>query len=97
LKLLPLHTLKIDRSYIRDVVNNAEDRKTTDALIALGHSLGISVVAEGVEHADQVELLAQMKCSQLQGFYFGKSCHPQEMLRLLREGPRSVSGPKRAP
>jgi diguanylate cyclase (GGDEF)-like protein/PAS domain S-box-containing protein len=85
LKLLPLDTIKIDRSYIRDVINSQEDRKTTEAIIAVGKALGVSVVAEGIERVEQFELLSQMECGQMQGFYFGKSCHPQEMSRLLRE------------
>jgi EAL domain-containing protein (putative c-di-GMP-specific phosphodiesterase class I) len=92
LKGLPLNTIKIDRSYIRDLINSEADRAKTEAIIAIGRSLGVSVVGEGIESVEQFELLSRMKCSQMQGFYFGKSCHPQEMLRLLRENPRFLAG-----
>jgi EAL domain-containing protein (putative c-di-GMP-specific phosphodiesterase class I) len=61
LKHFPLDTLKIDRAFIRDITTDPDDAAISTAIIALGHALGLTVTAEGVETADHVELLRERK------------------------------------
>ena len=69
LKELPVDVLKIDRSYINGLTENRKDAAIIAAMIALGHSLDLKIVAEGVETREQHEALRQLKCDELQGFY----------------------------
>ena len=73
LKRFPVNSLKIDRSFVRDMSDNSNDATITRAIIALAHSLSLVVVAEGVETLDQLYLLSEMGCEQAQGFYFSKA------------------------
>jgi diguanylate cyclase (GGDEF)-like protein/PAS domain S-box-containing protein len=86
LKHFPLDTLKIDRSFIRDLPGCTEDMAITEAIIAMGKSLGVSVVAEGVETPAQREFLVGNACDEMQGFLFGKPCHPDAIAETLRGG-----------
>jgi diguanylate cyclase (GGDEF)-like protein/PAS domain S-box-containing protein len=72
LKSFPLDTLKVDRSFIRDIVNNPDDAMITRAVISMAHSLRLKVVAEGVETAAQLAMVAAGACDEVQGFYFSK-------------------------
>lgn len=83
LKSFPIDTLKIDRSFIRDIPNNAEDKAITEAIISLSKILGVSVIAEGVETLAQYEFVKSRGCDEAQGFYFSKACHPDALARLL--------------
>jgi predicted signal transduction protein with EAL and GGDEF domain len=83
LKRFPIDTLKVDRSFIRDIPANAEDSAITEAIISLGKTLGVTVVAEGVENAVQRAFLRERGCDQMQGFYFSKPCHPDAFAELL--------------
>lgn len=88
LKRFPLDTLKIDRSFIRDLPDSKEDKAITEAIIAMGKTLGVSVVAEGVETQKQRDFLAENSCDELQGYLFGRSSHPDEIGEVLRRGAR---------
>jgi diguanylate cyclase (GGDEF)-like protein/PAS domain S-box-containing protein len=79
LKRLPVHTLKIDREFLRDVRSEASDAAILESIIHLGHSLGLYVVAEGVELEDDRALLEQQECDGFQGYLFGK---PMEASRV---------------
>ena len=68
----PVDTLKIDRSFISKIDTDRETRKIVRIIITLAHSLGLKVVAEGAETAEQVKALKQLKCELVQGYFFAK-------------------------
>ena len=70
LKQLPLDQLKIDQSFVRDIINDPDDAIIVETIIEMAKNLGLSVVAEGVENKKQLEFLRQKKCEIYQGFYF---------------------------
>jgi EAL domain-containing protein (putative c-di-GMP-specific phosphodiesterase class I) len=78
LKKLPVDYLKIDRSFVRDLGASDKDAAIIAAIAGVAHSLGIGLVAEGVEQRSQVELLVAEGCQELQGFLFGRPV-PKEL------------------
>lgn len=84
LKRFPIDTLKVDRSFLRELANNTEHRVITEAVIALGHSLSLNVVAAGVETLEQQSFLRERACNEMQGFYFSKPIVADEFAELLR-------------
>ncbi len=85
LKRFPIDTLKVDRSFIRDIPQDPEDKAITEAIIAMGKSLNLTVVAEGVETLEQQEFLRERACDEMQGFYFSKPIPPEQFADFLRE------------
>ncbi|MCC7082435.1 MAG: EAL domain-containing protein [Burkholderiales bacterium] len=84
LKRFPIDTLKIDRSFVRDVIRNAEDASITRAIIALGKSLGLAVVAEGVETEAQAAFLRESGCTLMQGYLFSRPVCADDITAMLR-------------
>jgi diguanylate cyclase (GGDEF)-like protein/PAS domain S-box-containing protein len=88
LKRLPLDTLKIDRSFITDTPHESEANAIVQAIVAMGHSLNLKIIAEGVEEAEQVDFLRKMRCDLLQGFYFSRPVEQERFIELLQQQPR---------
>ena len=84
---LPIATVKIDRSFIRDLLITPEHAAVAASVIALGHRLGLTVVAEGVETQDERAFLRDEGCDALQGYLFSKPLPPDECTRVLDAGP----------
>ncbi|HEY8539185.1 MAG TPA: EAL domain-containing protein, partial [Steroidobacteraceae bacterium] len=84
LKRFPVDRLKVDKSFVRDITNDADDATIVRTIIALGHNLGLKVVAEGVETEQQVAFLLDNDCDELQGNYFGRPMDVQDLVPLLR-------------
>jgi EAL domain-containing protein (putative c-di-GMP-specific phosphodiesterase class I) len=84
LKRFPINTIKVDRSFVRDLPGAPEDRAITDAVIAMGRSLSMTVIAEGVETKAQADYLRARTCDEFQGFYFRKPLPAAELAALLR-------------
>ncbi len=85
LRYFPLTKLKIDKSFIERVTSDEHDAALATAVIALAHSLNLKVVAEGIEHEDQVQFLVQRSCHQGQGFLFSEPVAAPAMEQLLRQ------------
>ncbi len=88
LRQLPIDRLKIDKSFVANMVASPEDRAIVRGIIDIAHSLGKVVTAEGVETIDQVNLLHQKRCDMLQGWYFSKASHVDELATVLSAMPR---------
>jgi len=85
LKRLPMTTLKIDQSFVRDIPDDAEAVSITRAILALGHSLHLNIVAEGVETPAQVAFLCENGCDLLQGYHFSRPVAAAEFVHFLSE------------
>ncbi|QIZ67552.1 putative bifunctional diguanylate cyclase/phosphodiesterase [Geobacillus subterraneus] len=89
---LPVSLLKIDRSFIRGIVENSKDATIVDTIIHLAKSLDLEVLAEGVETESQVALLSQMDCDYAQGFYFSRSLEAEKLQQWLEQHNRTACG-----
>jgi diguanylate cyclase (GGDEF)-like protein/PAS domain S-box-containing protein len=96
LKRLPIHALKIDRSFIRDLDSDRSSAAIVRAIIDLAHHLDLEVVAEGVEDAPQLDQLRRLGCDEIQGFYYSRPLAPAAFAELLARDPfrqeRSAAG-----
>ncbi|HWU97839.1 MAG TPA: EAL domain-containing protein [Oxalicibacterium sp.] len=83
LKRMPARELKIDRGFIKDLAEGSDDASIVSAIIALGHSLNLHVVAEGVETEKQQEFLTALGCNSLQGFFLGRPVPPEQFAVVI--------------
>ena len=86
----PLDTLKIDRSFVREITSHPDDAAITIAITAMGHALGLRVVAEGVETEEQRALLRLQNCDEMQGYLFSRPVGAAEFAKLLAADKTSV-------
>lgn len=85
LKRFPIDTLKIDQSFIRGLPNDTDDTAITRAIISLAKNLGLRVIAEGVETAEQLDFLRQAKCDEIQGYYYSLPLAEDDFVRFLQQ------------
>ena len=92
LKNFPIDTLKVDRSFIRDIATNVGDKAITEAIIAMGKTLSLTVVAEGVETIEQESFLRAHACDEMQGYYFSKPIDGEAFATLLKQNDQLTAG-----
>jgi EAL domain-containing protein (putative c-di-GMP-specific phosphodiesterase class I) len=85
LKKFPLHTLKIDRSFVQDLADSPDDLAIISAIITLGQGLNLNVVAEGVETQAQLEQLRSLNCVEMQGFWFSQPLDVKAATQFLKQ------------
>jgi diguanylate cyclase (GGDEF)-like protein/PAS domain S-box-containing protein len=86
LKRFPIDVLKIDQSFVRDIATNPGDATIVDSIIGLAHNLGLHVIAEGVETAEQLAYLRHQECDEIQGYYFSRPMSATAITQTLQEG-----------
>jgi len=91
--LLPVDTLKIDKSFVDGITEDADDAAIVEGVVRLAHSLGLQAVAEGVETAEQVAMLRAFSCQTGQGYHFARPAGPEAIARMLTAAP---AAPRRA-
>lgn len=84
LKQFPLNTLKIDKAFVDDM-NTARGRNMVDTIVTIAHNLSLKVVAEGVEHAEQLEMLRKLRCEIIQGYFYSKPLSADDFANFLRQ------------
>ncbi|HWS40785.1 MAG TPA: GGDEF domain-containing phosphodiesterase, partial [Arenimonas sp.] len=85
LKQLPIDTLKIDRSFVGELGPNANDNTLVQTIIALGHSLGMIMIAEGIETEEQLHMLRQFGCDEIQGYWLARPMPAKECLAFIQD------------
>jgi predicted signal transduction protein with EAL and GGDEF domain len=90
LKRFPIDTIKIDRSFVRDLPDNSEDKAIAQAIISMGKALGLTIVAEGVETLEQDAFLREHACDEIQGYLFSKPLPPENISQLLKMKPETA-------
>lgn len=83
LQRLPIHTLKVDRSFVQDIKHGKDEACIVNAIVSMAHGLKLNIIAEGVETAAQMEYLRQLGCHEVQGYYFSPPVPAAEAYQLL--------------
>jgi EAL domain-containing protein (putative c-di-GMP-specific phosphodiesterase class I) len=86
LKRFPIHRLKVDQSFVAGLPEDKEDAAITQAVISLGHSLGLNVIAEGVETPSQADYLKSLMCDDAQGFFYSRPLFPGDFAAFCEAG-----------
>jgi diguanylate cyclase (GGDEF)-like protein/PAS domain S-box-containing protein len=94
LRKFPIDALKIDQSFIRQITTSPDDTSIVTAVISMGRSLNLRVIAEGVETQEELAFLQKHQCDEAQGYYFSRPVIPAEFARLLRSGILLATLPK---
>lgn len=97
LKRFPIDSLKIDRSFIHDVTSNSDDAAIVTAIIAMARSMGMKVVAEGVETPEQFAFLGALQCEEMQGYLFSPALPADQATQLLKSDKRLQAASQRHP
>lgn len=92
LKRFPLDALKIDRSFVADIESSQDSASIAAAVIALAHSLGLKVVAEGVEKDAQMDYLRSLKCDLVQGYLLSRPMPADDLVNFLKKHPCQTTG-----
>jgi len=95
LKQFPVDDIKIDRSFVRDLAYDAGDAAIVAAVVGLGRSLGLRVVAEGIEDAAQAEILREMGCDEAQGYFYARPMPASRVPWFLGEMAQAAETPAR--
>ena len=95
LKTFPLDRIKIDRAFVRGLPDDKSDRAISRAVVALGHSLNMEVLAEGVETPEQANFLAAAGCQLLQGYFYGRPMPTDDLMERMRGGALDPTGAAR--
>lgn len=92
LKKLPVHALKIDKSFVMDMATDSDDRAIVQSIIDMSHTLGLDVIAEGVENGTVTKQLAELGCDNIQGYYISRPV-PAEMVTPILENIKWIENP----
>jgi EAL domain-containing protein (putative c-di-GMP-specific phosphodiesterase class I) len=87
---LPIQTLKIDRTFLKESCINKGDNTIINTIVAMAKGLNLNVIAEGVENQAQLDYLREIDCSEAQGFLFGKPLPPDKISQLLTQEPYAI-------
>ena len=90
LKRFRINSLKIDQSFVRDIANNPDDAAIATTIVTLGHSLGLTVIAEGVETEEQLAFFRAVHCDEIQGYYYSRPLPADALEEWIRGGPKRV-------
>jgi EAL domain-containing protein (putative c-di-GMP-specific phosphodiesterase class I) len=82
-KNLPISTVKIDQSFVRDLPDDKEDASIARAIVAMAHSLDLSVIAEGVENQQQLDFLSELDCEEIQGYFISKPLAAEDIVKFM--------------
>jgi len=90
LRKLPIHTLKVDQSFIQDIQDTQDEACIVNAIVSMAHGLKLNIVAEGVETEAQLSYLKSLGCQEIQGFYFGKAVPGHQALEQIGLNPKQL-------
>ena len=94
LKHLPINTLKIDRTFIMDILSDDYDKNIVNTVITMAHGMDLKVIAEGVETQQQFDLLNEMGCDEIQGYLLSRPVPADEITELLKKFETMISIPQ---